>query len=181
MAEKINHPSHYNRGNIECIDYIIDQKCDFLTGNVIKYVSRAGYKDTELEIEDLNKAMWYLKKKISLLENTSEQKKENRRIVYISHPYSGNDGNKEKVANIIRGLQKEFPKDIFISPIHAFGFLYKEVDYDIGLEMCLALMEICTEVRVFGNYWESVGCMAEIKRAKELGIDTYIYKTKLEV
>ncbi len=56
--EAIN-PNHYKQGNIEVIDYILDQKFNYMEGNVIKYVSR--YK-TKNGLEDLKKAQWYLQK-----------------------------------------------------------------------------------------------------------------------
>lgn len=66
--EKVNHPSHYNQGKIEVIDYIEDQKLDFCLGNAVKYISRAGKKDPSKTIEDLNKAIWYLNRKIYEIE-----------------------------------------------------------------------------------------------------------------
>lgn len=65
--EAVNSPAHYNDGKIEVIDYIEDKKLGFCLGNVIKYVSRAGKKDPEKEIEDLNKAKWYLERRIKEL------------------------------------------------------------------------------------------------------------------
>ena len=67
--EMINHPSHYNQG-IETIDYIESWGMNFNTGNVIKYVTRAGYKNDQLE--DLKKAMWYLDREIQRLENKGD-------------------------------------------------------------------------------------------------------------
>ena len=70
MNSNVDHPSHYNSGKIEVIDYIYDQNLDFALGNVIKYVSRAGKKYEEgkdmvtKEIEDLKKAAFYLNYKI---------------------------------------------------------------------------------------------------------------------
>ena len=40
---------------------------DFHLGNVVKYVARAGKKDKSKEIQDLEKALWYLKRKIEVL------------------------------------------------------------------------------------------------------------------
>ena len=54
--DPVNRPAHYTDGKIEVIDYIEDKKLGFCLGNVIKYVSRAGKKDPEKEIEDLKKA-----------------------------------------------------------------------------------------------------------------------------
>ena len=61
----VNHPKHYNKGQIEVIDFIEDQDLNFNRGNVLKYVSRAGMKENELE--DLEKALWYLKREIQRL------------------------------------------------------------------------------------------------------------------
>lgn len=60
--------SHYNRGNIEVIDFIDDQKLNFNLGNVIKYVTRAGYKQNNEKITDLKKALYYLMREIDNLE-----------------------------------------------------------------------------------------------------------------
>ncbi len=60
MKDNIN-PSHYKQGNIEVIDFILDQKLTYLEGNVIKYTARYKYKNG---LEDLNKAKWYINKLI---------------------------------------------------------------------------------------------------------------------
>ena len=65
-GDLINHPPHYTSGKIEVWDFIIDQGLDFVLGNVIKYVCRAGRKGDRLE--DLMKAKAYLEKAISLYE-----------------------------------------------------------------------------------------------------------------
>lgn len=61
----VNHPTHYNKGTMECLDVI--KAClsnsefkGFLKGNVMKYMYRKGDKGDALE--DLNKACWYAKK-----------------------------------------------------------------------------------------------------------------------
>ena len=59
----IEHPMHYNRGKIEVWDFIADHRLDYLRGNVVKYVSRAGFKDAKMQ--DLLKAKEYLKKAMS--------------------------------------------------------------------------------------------------------------------
>ena len=58
----VNHPSHYNDGNIEVIDFIEDKKLGFCLGNAVKYISRAGKKDKNKKAEDIEKAIWYLKR-----------------------------------------------------------------------------------------------------------------------
>lgn len=63
MSDNVNHPSHYTRGGIECIDAIeaavtglqgIEAVC---TGNAIKYLWRWKQKNG---VEDLKKALWYI-------------------------------------------------------------------------------------------------------------------------
>jgi len=56
IKDNIN-PNHYQRGNIEVIDFILDQNFNYLEGNIIKYISRYKHKNG---LEDLKKAQWYL-------------------------------------------------------------------------------------------------------------------------
>ncbi|MFQ9298914.1 MAG: DUF3310 domain-containing protein, partial [Clostridia bacterium] len=72
VEDVVNHPSHYTDGNIEVMDFIEDKQLNFARGNVIKYVSRAGKKDPNKELEDLKKSMWYLNREIERLEKENE-------------------------------------------------------------------------------------------------------------
>ena len=64
--DQINHPKHYtsNPSGIECID--ITRHKNFNIGNAIKYLWRAGLKEDkdrkliDKQIEDFNKAVWYI-------------------------------------------------------------------------------------------------------------------------
>ena len=63
--EMVNHPKHYqSKHGVEVIDIIEEFGLGFHLGNVIKYVLRAGHKSNELE--DLEKAKWYLERAIDL-------------------------------------------------------------------------------------------------------------------
>ena len=73
QTDNVNHPSHYCDGKIEVIDFIEDKKLGYHLGNVVKYVSRAGKKCPDKEIEDLKKARWYLNRYIEKLEATNEK------------------------------------------------------------------------------------------------------------
>lgn len=66
--DPVNHPSHYTDGKIEVIDFIEDKNLNFHRGNVVKYIARAGKKDKSREIEDLQKAAWYIDREIKRLE-----------------------------------------------------------------------------------------------------------------
>lgn len=60
--EMVNHPEHYNRGEIEAIEVIEDWNLYFSVGSAVKYISRLGAKDDE--IQELEKAKWYLNRVI---------------------------------------------------------------------------------------------------------------------
>ena len=64
-----HNPSHYQRGSIQVWDFIVDQQLDFLAGNIIKYICRAGHKDQETEIDDWLKVRAYVDRKIKALSN----------------------------------------------------------------------------------------------------------------
>ena len=66
MKEAVDHPSHYGgKDNVyEAIKVVEAWELGFCLGNVIKYISRAGKKDSTKELEDLNKALWYLNRRI---------------------------------------------------------------------------------------------------------------------
>ena len=66
----ITSPPHYTRGQIEVWDFIADQKLDYFTGNIVKYLLRAGHKGPKME--DLKKARAYLNKLISIEEAKTE-------------------------------------------------------------------------------------------------------------
>ena len=68
----VNHPDHY--GGEENVYEVVkvceawDLDKDAYLFNVVKYVARAGKKDINKEVEDLKKAIFYLKRKINNLE-----------------------------------------------------------------------------------------------------------------
>ena len=66
--EAINNPKHYG-GNTtyEAIKVIEAWELNFHLGNVVKYISREGKKDTNKTKEDLLKAQWYLDRYIGTL------------------------------------------------------------------------------------------------------------------
>ena len=70
MSEMVNHPSHYGGDNLyETIKVIEAWELDFHLGNSVKYISRAGKKEVDTEIQALEKAKWYLERKIQNLKN----------------------------------------------------------------------------------------------------------------
>ena len=66
--DMINHPSHYTSdpSGIECIE--ITRHRNFNIGNAMKYLWRNGLKDSDAQIQDLKKAIWYIEDEIKRLE-----------------------------------------------------------------------------------------------------------------
>lgn len=79
--DRVEHPSHYtwlkDLCGIEVID--ITRHMNFNLGNTIKYVLRAGHKseeglsDKQKHIEDLKKALFYIKDEIKRLEEKEKK------------------------------------------------------------------------------------------------------------
>ena len=65
--DPVNHPKHYTNhpSGVECIQ--ITRHMGFNLGNAIKYIWRADLKNDA--IEDLEKAVWYLKDEIEKRKN----------------------------------------------------------------------------------------------------------------
>ncbi len=63
--DPVNRPSHYlqHPSGVECIQ--ITEHMNFNKGNAVKYIWRAGEKGSE--IEDLQKAKWYIEREIARL------------------------------------------------------------------------------------------------------------------
>jgi hypothetical protein len=70
QKEHVNHPVHYGGSDnvYEAIKVIDAWNLGFSLGNTIKYISRAGKKNKDKELEDLRKAAWYLQHHIEQLE-----------------------------------------------------------------------------------------------------------------
>lgn len=74
MNDNVNHPQHYcqHPSGVECIT--ITEHYNFCIGNAIKYLWRAGLKqdssmsDSQKQVEDLHKAIWYIEREIQRLE-----------------------------------------------------------------------------------------------------------------
>lgn len=75
--EQVNHPRHYGGKDnpYEAIKVIEAWDLDFCLGNTVKYISRAGKKEKNKEIQDLEKAKWYLEYRIGQLKGETQKKK----------------------------------------------------------------------------------------------------------
>lgn len=74
MEDQVNHPSHYAKGGIECIEAMEAAMtkaafCGYCKGNILKYLWR--YESKGNPIQDLLKAQWYLERLIQQHEASS--------------------------------------------------------------------------------------------------------------
>ena len=69
MSDQINNPEHYggSENTYEAIKVIEAWDLCFSLGNTLKYISRAGKKENNNILQDLEKAKWYLDRKIEKL------------------------------------------------------------------------------------------------------------------
>ena len=69
--DNVKKPMHYNQG-IEPIEVIESWGLNFSLGNAIKYILRSPYKGKQ--IEDLEKARWYIDREINRLKDEMVKK-----------------------------------------------------------------------------------------------------------
>ena len=62
VTNLINNPPHYTQGKYEVIDVIEDWELNYRLGNAVKYIARCEHKGNKKQ--DLEKAIWYLRREI---------------------------------------------------------------------------------------------------------------------
>lgn len=67
--DSVYHPPHYGGADnpYEAIKVIEAWELNFCLGNAVKYISRAGKKDSSKTVEDLEKSIWYLNRELNKL------------------------------------------------------------------------------------------------------------------
>ena len=61
VGDVVNSPSHYTKGKIEVIDFIIDQNMNYLTASACKYLCRWEHKHKgDGQIEGVRKARLFI-------------------------------------------------------------------------------------------------------------------------
>lgn len=77
-SDAVTEPAHYTRWKIEPITFIMRNGFEFWRGNIVKYVSRAGFKfypdktEVESEIIDLEKVIRYAEMRINQLKGETK-------------------------------------------------------------------------------------------------------------
>lgn len=92
-----------------------------------------------------------------------EKEKKAMKRVYIAHPLRGNRELNYRMATQICDRLAHEREVIPISPLHNFGYLDPaHFDPYHAMQLCFGLLSIADELWVFGKWWESEGCQAEI-------------------
>lgn len=94
-------------------------------------------------------------------------------VIYVAHPYASDPkGNVARAAAVCREIAEKCPGVVPVCPLLAFRYLPEHGPADRGRNMayCLALLERCDELFLAGDWERSEGCLAERRRAVELGI-----------
>jgi hypothetical protein len=99
---------------------------------------------------------------------TEHQVDDTMRTVFVSHPFSRcPDRNRESVAVIARSLVNQ--GSLPVAPqIYLPQFINEATERDLALKLCLELVALSDEVRVYGE--PSEGMRLEIAEARRLGI-----------
>lgn len=69
MTDPIN-PGYYQRGDAQLIDFL--ETLPYNRGAAGKYIIRAGDKDPAKTVEDLEKALWYVRRELARLGHPDE-------------------------------------------------------------------------------------------------------------
>lgn len=110
--DMVNHPPHYNRYSIECIE--ITEHLSFCLGNAVKYIYRAGEKGDA--VEDIKKAVWYLNRAALNNEDFSQfpQAEKNLRILLQDML----DKHNEDITIFLEGLEQADDRNEFMGNNH---------------------------------------------------------------
>ena len=74
MNDMVNHPSHYGGDNVyEHHKVVVAWGLDYYLGNATKYLCRAGKKPGAETVQDLEKAIWYIKAEIEHIKATQHE------------------------------------------------------------------------------------------------------------
>lgn len=86
-------PDYYRIGGVDVIEFCQRQGLSFTLGNVVKYVTRAGRKNADTDIEDLQKAREYIDREIEARKKAKEELREKLDVIFEKNPNSGSGGN----------------------------------------------------------------------------------------
>lgn len=93
-------------------------------------------------------------------------------MIYISHPYTGNEeANCEDAERIAAELSSKYQGTVFVNPLNAMRHLKDSpVPYDGVICQCIELLSKCDGIIMTGEWGHSEGCKKEYAHAKKSNI-----------
>ena len=85
------------------------------------------------------------------------------KLIYISHPYSGDEVKNRKNATAIAAkLATLYPHIVFINPLNVMRHIPStNLTYDDTIALCLGLLAKCDGIIMTGEWQKSNGCITE--------------------
>lgn len=95
------------------------------------------------------------------------------KLVYLSHPFSGNESDNRTDARFMCSDLKEKHKEwCIINPLDNFWWTQNlKLTYEEILAMCIEILQACDAIYLCLGWEKSKGCRAEKKIAEELGME----------
>lgn len=104
----------------------------------------------------------------------------NSRIIYISHPFTGDEkANVEDSIRIAKELVSKFPDIVFLNPLTALEHDAEICSYEVCMDHCLALLGRCDAIFMSGNWQDSRGCRKEQEFCVFEGIPVFTTEEEL--
>ena len=96
-------------------------------------------------------------------------------MIYISHPYTGDEeNNKTSAERIAAEFAQKYPDVVFINPLNAMRHLKDTgIPYEAVLEQCKTLLTKCDGIIMAGDWVRSRGCTEEYLYAKSLHMNIW--------
>jgi len=121
MENKLTYPKYYNmdENQYETIKVIESWDLDFHLGNVINHISQSSNKENDEQLEHLKKSLWFLERKIQVLENLNNLNnltdlKDLRKTTFIIPICIESDDRYNNAKSVLGFLNKHFKTNVII-------------------------------------------------------------------
>ena len=99
-------------------------------------------------------------------------------LIYVAHPYGGNEENIRRAAECLRKLKKIYPYQTLFSPLHNWDWDSYDADHQAKpMQDCLTVLKKCDGIILCGMWRKSMGCMQEYAASCVLGIPAFEFDT----
>ena len=95
------------------------------------------------------------------------------KLVYVSHPFTGNEAeNRQDARALCSDLKEEHKGWCLINPLDNFMWTQNiKLSHREILNMCLEILKACDSIYLCHDWERSIGCREEKKLAEEMGME----------